>query len=157
MGLQNELGFPYPIEHAAHEAVLNVVVTGEMLAKEAGRLLRPFGLTQAQYNVLSLLQHQSDGGSLNQTRLGRMLVVNRSNVTGLVDRMEEAGWVRRTEKLGDRRVNEVKMTAAGRRIQEQAERAYHARLAEVMQDLPEAACGRLCRTLENMRARLCNE
>lgn len=157
MGLQEELGFSRPIEHSMHEAVLNVVVTGEILAKEAGRVLRPFGLTQAQYNVLSLLRYQSDDGRLNQTRLGQMLVVNRSNVTGLIDRMEEAGWVRRTDRAGDRRVKEVEMTNAGRRTQEQAEAAYHARLAEVMLDLSDDRCVTLCRMLEDVRARLREE
>ena len=74
MGLKEDLGFSKPIEERTHEAVLNVVVTGEMLRKEATRVLRRFGLTGAQYNVLSLLRHQSPDGSVNQTRLGRMLV-----------------------------------------------------------------------------------
>ena len=91
MSLQKELGLPNPLEAPGHEAVLNIVLTGELLAKEGDRLLRPFGLTDSQFNVLMLLKYQVKGGGINQTRLGQMLLVNRSNVTGLVD---TAGTVR---------------------------------------------------------------
>lgn len=154
MALKEELGFVNPIRDAAHEAVLNVVLTGEMLAKEATRLLRPFGLTEAQLNVLMLLKYQSDGGGLSQTRLGRMLLVNRSNVTGLIDRMEEAGWVKRSAETGDRRVKRVKLTPAGRRILGRAEKVYMARIREVMAGLPDDGCAALCRILEKVRSRL---
>ena len=90
MSLQNELGFINPIETRAHEALMNVVLTSALLVKQGHRLMRPFGLTDAQFNVLMLLKYQSDNGELNQTDLGNMLVVNRSNVTGLVDRLEQA-------------------------------------------------------------------
>jgi len=154
MGLKEDLGFSRPIEKRAHEAALSVVVTGEMLRKEATRVLRRFGLTGAQYNVLSLLRYQSADGSLNQTRLGRMLVVNRSNVTGLIDRMEEAGWVSRSARAKDRRVKQVALTAEGRKLQERAEVAYEGRLTEVMADLSDAKCRALCGMLEKARARL---
>ena len=154
MGLREELGLPNPIEHAAHEAVLNVVMTGEMLAKEATRVLRPLGLTDTQLNVLMLLKYQSADGSLSQTRLGRMMVVNRSNITGLVDRMEEAGWVSRRVSRHDRRVRDVGLTPAGRRLLKRAEDAYLGRIEEVMSGLSDNACEALCRMLERVREQL---
>ena len=90
MSLQDELGLENSIKNRAHEALLNVVLTGTLLVKEGDRVLRPFGLTDAQFNVLMLLKYQSDHGEMNQTSLGNMLLVNRSNVTGLIDRLEQA-------------------------------------------------------------------
>ena len=64
-----------------------------------------------------------------------MLVVNRSNVTGLVDRMESAGLVRRMPDPVDRRVNYVEMTEAGSDAIDRSEPAYYHRLDEIMVDL----------------------
>jgi DNA-binding MarR family transcriptional regulator len=44
-----------------------------------------------------------------------MMMVNRANVTGLVDRLEKAGLVRRTA-TGDRRYNMIKLTDRGLRF-----------------------------------------
>jgi DNA-binding MarR family transcriptional regulator len=83
-----------------------------------------------------------------------MLLVNRSNVTGLVDRMEQAGWVERTADAEDRRVKRVRMTPAGREVLVRAQKAYFARIEEVMGVLPTEAHARLCRMLERVRERL---
>ena len=135
MSIQHELGFPNPVKSVAHEAALNIVLTGALLAKESDRVLRPGGVTSAQFNLLMLLKYQSRDGSLNQTRLGEMLLVHRSNITGLVDRMEKAGWLRRGPKAGDRRVKKIRLTPSGERVLARAEGAYFARLAEIASPL----------------------
>jgi len=154
MALGDELGFRNPVQHPAHEALLGLVVTAGLLSKEGDRVLRPLGLTDSQFNVLALLRFQSEDGALDQSTLGRMLVVNRSNVTGLIDRMERAGWVERTADRGDRRVKQVRLTAAGRRLLERADRLYFQRVLEVMAALPEREREQLARTLEKIRAAL---
>jgi DNA-binding MarR family transcriptional regulator len=135
VGLREELGLPKKVQSEAHETVLNVMVTADLLAKEGERVARPFGLTEAQLNVLMLLKYQCSGGELDQSSLGRMLVVNRSNVTGLVDRMEHAGWVRRSPDAGDRRVKRVSLTAEGKLVLRTAEKAYLRRVDEAVADL----------------------
>jgi len=154
MALSDELGFRRPIATGAHEAVLNVFVTASLLAKEADRVLEAYGLTQAQFDILMLLRYQTEDGSADQTTLGRMLVVNRSNVTGLVDRMERDGLVTRLGDPADRRVKRVRMTPAGSRQLERAEPAYSARTREVMAGLTPAKRATLCQLLETVRAAL---
>ena len=154
MGLREELGFTRPVESAAHEVALNILVTANLLAKEGERLVAPAGVTEAQFNVLMLLKHQSEGGSLDQTALGRMLVVNRSNVTGLVDRMEKVGLVVRSPDPSDRRVKRVSLTAKGRRVAEAAEGPYFDRVEEVLGTLGAEERVRLVRALEKLRAAL---
>jgi len=157
MSLQKELGFVNPMANRGHEALLNIVLTGTLLTKEADRLLRPLGLTDAQFNVLMLLKYQSRGGQMNQTHLGGMLLVNRSNVTGLIDRMEKAGWVERGADAGDRRVNMLRLTAAGRRIVERGEKAYFRWIERLSGASSEDEQSRLCRLLEQVRLRLRGE
>ncbi len=154
MGLQDELGFIGPIKNHAHNALLNLVLTGQMLMKEGQRVLRPFGLTDSQFNVLMLLKHQSKNGELNQTSLGNMLLVNRANVTGLIDRMEEAGWVKRTAQAGDRRVNLVRITNTGRRLLERAEKVYYPRVEEIISALTDEETIHFCTMMEKVRGKI---
>jgi DNA-binding MarR family transcriptional regulator len=155
MSLQQELGLHHPIELPGHQLVLGLILTGEMLAKEGTRLLRPFKLTDSQFNVLMLLKFQAEeDGAVSQTRLGRMLLVNRSNVTGLVDRLEQAGLIERTSGSSDRRVKRVRLTAAGRDLLERAETSYYQRIGELTAGLGENELDQLCQALEKIRARI---
>jgi len=82
-----------------------------------------------------------------------MLLVNRSNVTGLVDRMEEAGWVQRTAESGDRRVKLIGLTARGRKLVERAEEAYFQSIDRLMDGIPRAELERMESILELLRSR----
>jgi DNA-binding MarR family transcriptional regulator len=62
-------------------------------------------------------------------------VVDRSNVTGLIDRMETAGWVRRVDDPADRRVYRVALTPAGRRLWQKVAPDYESVVAQVTGEL----------------------
>jgi DNA-binding MarR family transcriptional regulator len=151
MSLHDELGFFKPIKHKGHETLLNIIVTANLLIKEAQQLFRPYGLTDAQFDVLMILETQSEKGLLNQTELGRMLLVNRSNVTGLVDRMEQAGWVKRTPDGEDRRINLVGITDNGRKILSSTKDLYIQRIEKVTSVLSDDEKKLLIDILEKIR------
>lgn len=113
-----------------HKLTRAVLTTADVFLREGQRLFRPHGITAAQYNVLSALAEEWEG--LSQRELGDVLVVDRSNVTGLVDRMEKAGWVRRADDPADRRVYRVKLTPAGRTLWEKISPAYEAVVMQVV-------------------------
>ena len=50
------------------------------------------------------------------SRLAEALACDASNVTGLVDRLEARGLVRRQPSAGDRRVKVLELTPAGARL-----------------------------------------
>lgn len=154
MSLQDELGFLKPVKLKGHETLLNIIITANLLIKEAQQVLRPFGLTDAQFNILMMLETQSESGMLNQTELGHMLLVNRSNITGLVDRMEKAGWVRRIPDGEDRRVNLVEMTETGKKILESTKNVYIKRIEEVTSVLSNNEKKLLIEILEKIRKQI---
>ena len=92
-----------------------------MLIKEVQSLLNNYELTVSQFNVLLMLKVQGVDGRLNQTQLGSLVVSKRSGVSGLIDRMEQAGLVKRVPDPEDRRVNLVEMTT-GRQGEARKER-----------------------------------
>ena len=94
MTLQDELHLKKPISLLAHEALLSTYYSASQLRKKAGEFLRPFGLTDVQFNLMMLLRHQSGNqGGLNQAQISNMMLVNRANITAIIDRMEKAGLV----------------------------------------------------------------
>ena len=70
-------------------------------------------LSPAQCQVLRLIE---PGRPLPMGRLAETLACDASNVTGLVDRLESRGLVRRRPSAGDRRVKVLVLTPTGVRL-----------------------------------------
>jgi len=158
VSLEKELGFSRPIELLAHEALLNIYYTASCLKKRADAFLRSFGLTDVQFNALMLLAHQSGKeGGLSQARLSEMMLVNRANITSLVDRMEKAGLVVRTDATGDRRKNIVKLTEHANKLLAQVEPLYAAQVRQIMAVFTESERKGLISMMETIRSTLFKE
>ncbi len=76
------------------------------------RLLR-MGVSMSQLHVMSMLDRHGD---MPMSRLAEMIDISLSNATGLVDRMEERGFVERVRVPDDRRVVLVRLTDGGRKL-----------------------------------------
>jgi DNA-binding MarR family transcriptional regulator len=97
------------------------------------RLVR-MGISMAQLHILYTLQR---GGEMPMSRLAESLHVSLSNATGLIDRIEERGFIERTRVAEDRRVVLIRVTEAGRRMLEEVD--------AVSTDLLRSAFGRIGR------------
>src|SRR5438093_1684486 len=75
-----------------------------------------FDLSPIQCHVLHLIE---PGSPLPMGRLASTLSCDASNVTGLVDRLESRGLVRRQPSPGDRRVKVLQLTPTGSRVRAQ--------------------------------------
>jgi DNA-binding MarR family transcriptional regulator len=95
-------------------------------------------LSPAQCHVLHLIE---PGRPIPMGRLAETLACDASNVTGLVDRLESRGLVRRSPSAADRRVKVLDLTPTGSRLR--------ALLLDRM-TTPPASLGRL--TAEEQRA-----
>ena len=124
---------------SAPKLIHDIVATADVFLRESARLFRPHGLTAAQFNVLNLLAAREEEAGFSQRELADALVVDRSNVTGLVDRMESAGWVRRENDAADRRVYRVRLTAAGKKLWQKVAPGYAEVVGQVTARLTEKA------------------
>ena len=114
MSLQTELCLKEPIMPLARESLLSIYHTANCIKKRADEFFRAFGLSDVQFNVMMLLGHQCRPEvGLSQAQISEMMLVNRANITTLIDRMEKAGLVERTTAPADRRYNIVKLTDHG--------------------------------------------
>jgi DNA-binding MarR family transcriptional regulator len=113
--LRDELRQTKPFTSLEHEAHLSVLRTAALLEGDFEQLLKPHGITGAQYNVLRILRGaEPDGLCRNEVR--DRLVTRMPDVTRLLDRMEEAGLVTRERSDEDRRMVRTRLTRVGRRL-----------------------------------------
>lgn len=124
-----------------------IVRLSRKLRRAFDELLEPHGLTGTQFGLLNRLAH-ADG--LVQADLGRRMAIEPATLTGIIQRMEREGWLRRSCDPENRRLQRVWLTdkaraelPALRRLQ-----SRHRRRAIAGLDAAELA------NLENLLARI---
>lgn len=113
--LRDDLRQTKPFSNLQQEAYLNVIRTAARLTDAVDDLLRPHGISGAQYNVLRILRGAQPGGLCRNDVRDRM-ITRMPDMTRLLDRMEEAGLVTRAREGDDRRMVLTRITDAGRRL-----------------------------------------
>ncbi len=103
-----------------------------LISTEYNKIMKPLGLTRAQWRVIVHL-HRSDG--LTQSDLAELLDVGKVSVGGLVDRLEHSGWVERRDDPKDRRSNRVHLTKKGRAIEKEMEKTGRELTRQTLRDL----------------------
>jgi len=155
MALKEELGLKQGFSDTAHEALLNIYFTASIMKKRADAFFDQFGLTDVQFNLMELLHYQSGKeGGLSQAQISDMMLVNRANITALIDRMEKAGIVTRTAHSNDRRFNIIKLTAKGEKLFAKVEPLYIEQVHKAMSSLDESRLQKLMTMLEKVRGTL---
>ena len=139
--MKNEVGY---------ECVIQTLRTANVLWRESRRFFRPFNLTEAQFNVLHLLGQKPKG--MSQRELSDLLVVDRSNVTLLLDRMTKRGWLKRHDVPGDRRVYRVSLTPSGQTLWKRILPHYHQAVQNVVRNLSQAKIQETFRVLKTMES-----
>jgi len=76
------------------------------------RFDKQFDVTVPRFDVMAALWRQPDGMLMSE--ISRFLLVSNGNVTGIVNRLVEEGFVVRAQRDGDRRTSFVRLTAMGR-------------------------------------------
>jgi DNA-binding MarR family transcriptional regulator len=120
--------------HPGYRALMELLRTADTVWNASRVFFERWGLSPSQFNVLNLLRLNPDG--LSQTDLSRQLIMHRSNLTGLVDRLEQRGLVARREVAADRRAYSVVLTAAGTKLLGDILPQYYEDAAQVWGHLP---------------------
>jgi DNA-binding MarR family transcriptional regulator len=155
MVLKDELGLKKDFASAAHEALLSIYYTASIMKKRADDFFGQFGLTDVQFNMMNLLHYESGKeGGLSQAQISDMMLVNRANITSLVDRMEKADIVTRTAHATDRRFNIIKLTSKGKNLFLKVEPHYFEQIKKVMAPLEDSELRKLMATLDKVRRTL---
>ena len=84
--------------------------------------LRMVGVSIPQTDVLTTLSEQE---GVSQQELAKRLYVTKGNISGLIDRLETAGFVERRPSESDRRQHAIYLTETGRAMAEKAIAVQH--------------------------------
>lgn len=87
--------------------------TGRLMRKRFEQLARDLSITGPQWRVLFNLDRVP---GLNQTQLADQMEIEPITLCRLIDRMEDAGWVRRELDPDDRRARRLYMTDQARPV-----------------------------------------
>ncbi|MDB5341479.1 MAG: transcriptional regulator, MarR family [Planctomycetaceae bacterium] len=147
--LQHELKKKKPFESLAQEAWLNLVRTHSQLQIRGERMLAEFGLTGCQYNILRILR--GEGHPLPILEVASRTISPVPGITGLIDRLEKAGWVCRERSTTDRRVIYVGITDPALELLSKIDQPLNDLHEEIMQPLSQGDRRELIRLLEQLR------
>src|SRR5579872_5073409 len=151
--LQHELKKKRPFESPEEEATLNVVRTSDQLQIRFARLLREHGLTPSQYNVLRIMRGEGKPPPILEIASRTITVV--PGITGLIDRLEQAGFVNRLRCDKDRRVIYVALTDHATTTLADIDEPLLALNRKLLGHLSQAELKELIRLLEKVREPLC--
>lgn len=112
--LLSEIKQSKPFTSLEEEVLLNLQRTANVLAGKIADVLKPFDLSNIQYNVLRILRGSRRG--LACSEIGERLITRDSDITRLLDRLEKRGYIARERYEKDKRVIIVKITEAGMQV-----------------------------------------
>ncbi|MFA5335370.1 MAG: MarR family transcriptional regulator [Candidatus Omnitrophota bacterium] len=110
------------LDRLNNTGVRRLINVSEAIIKTADRFFAKFGVTTAQYDILAILKYSER--KLTQSDLGINRVVSRSNITGILDRLERIGMAKREGSADDRRVKYISITKKGLDLIEKVESKY---------------------------------
>lgn len=132
-----------------YRPLLQLLRTAETIWNVSRQFFTRWDLSPSQFNVLNLLRGSSQG--LTQVELSRELIMHRSNVTGLIDRLEERGLVERKTNPRDRRAWRVVLTRKGNSTVEEILPDYYAMAEKVWGGVPPGKVVDVATQLEALR------
>lgn len=131
------------------KAVINIIFTANWINQQQSKLLKRFGLTSQQYNVLRILRGQQGSPitvkSINERMLDRM-----SNVSRLVDKLVNKKLVDREYCQSDRRRVDIVITKKGLSFLDEIDPLIE-QLSVTLEGMTESEAGQLNDLLNRVR------
>lgn len=147
--LQKRLKQTKVIDDPAMESMLNVMVAASHLNDCNERVAAAFGITRSQYNVLRILRGVYPEGHSRQ-EITRRMVERSPDVTRLIDRLEQSGYVERERTDIDRRLSIARITGKGLELLTIMDPAFNEVLRGIGERLTEADMRELSRLCEKL-------
>lgn len=116
MKLEDELKMKKFVS-AYQRANLNIIFTGFWLSDKFNAVLKPYGISEQQYNVLRILRGQN-GKAINLLSVQERMIQKMSNATRLVEKLRKKGLVEREVCEQNRRQVDISITDKGLKLLE---------------------------------------
>jgi len=110
--------------------IRRLMQAGELYTKE---LNKKYQVSAPQLNSLLVLY---ENGPLSLSQIARLIMVKSSTVTGIIDRLEQKGLVRRVRNSPDRRMITIELTEAGNGLAQHAPPPIQQKIIDGLKRLP---------------------
>jgi DNA-binding MarR family transcriptional regulator len=126
-------------DHDLHDLTDGLFQLSFLLQACLARIAAEHDLSVIQVRLLGILRDREPG----MLELARYLELEKSSLSGLVDRAEKRGLVERIPSPHDRRAATIRVTARGRKLSRVIEDAVRVEIDALVQPLPQAERDRL--------------
>jgi DNA-binding MarR family transcriptional regulator len=134
MKIEEELKTNFKSNH--EKAVLNILFTSNWIQGKMDSILKPFGISHQQYNVLRILRGKAQEPS-NLQDISNRMIDRMSNATRLVEKLRLKGFVTREICPANRRKVEILITEKGLQVIDKIQPSLQEFQAEVKNELSE--------------------
>ena len=151
--LHVELQQTRPFDLLEEEAHVSISRTAALLERAFAQMLKPYGITPTQYNVLRILRGAGAAG-LCRNEVGARLVTPVPDVTRLLDRMADLKLIARQRSDEDRRLVRTHLTAKGLDLVNSLDAVLRPSHQQRLTGIPREKIAALVETLAEIRANL---
>jgi DNA-binding MarR family transcriptional regulator len=128
--------------------IRRLIQARELYTKE---LNKKYSVTAAQLNCVLALHEK---GPLSPSQIGKIIMVKSSTVTGIIDRLEQKGLLDRLRNSPDRRVVTIQLTAAGKKMANNAPPQIQQKILDGLNLLRENEIKRIVKSLKMITSML---
>jgi len=139
----------------ANRAFFRLYQSSNLLHKVGTRYVADFSATTQQWAVMGALARPFDRGrGMTVKDLIEFLMVTRQNITPLLDRLEERGWVERVKDTEDGRSRRVRLTPQGTTVWDDMQAPIDAFYADALAAFSSEERLQLYRLLDKLKDRM---
>jgi DNA-binding MarR family transcriptional regulator len=133
----------------ADKAIINVVFTANLFQARMTQLLKPFGLTLQQFNILRILRGQH-GNPIALFEVKRRMIDRNPDVSRIVDRMVRKGLIERAVCPSDKRQADLRLLPKGETTLAATDPVIE-QSGQLQRDMPAADLAKLSSLLDRLR------
>ncbi len=133
-------------------AMLQIIITGHWFTDSVTRELKEFGSTEPQFNVLRVL-NANPGKPCSVQEIQKGMVQKSSNVTRIVDKLLNKGYVHRQLNESNRRKVDISITLSGQQLLTELEEKVFAFHAPLQKNLTREECETLTHLIKKLKGK----
>lgn len=148
--LKEELKTSAEFASIQHEVFLSLQVTVDRLSRRHAEFMSVYGISQKQYNILRILRGAGSNG-IPVMEIGRRMIEKSPDVSRIIDRLIDLGYVKRRRQRNDRRVVIVTITKKGTDLLAAMDKPVNEEVYNTLKNVPEEDLRKLAGLLERVR------
>ncbi|MGC8743054.1 MAG: MarR family winged helix-turn-helix transcriptional regulator [Verrucomicrobiia bacterium] len=142
-------------ENYNYEILLKLLRVADTLWEESRLFFSKYNISPSQFNILNLLYENRE--AMTQIELSRRLLTHRSNVTGLLKRLETRKLITRKVSKSDKRATHVQLTARGKTIVDKILPEFRKITSELFENIDIKEPAEFLKTLEKIESSALNK